>query len=316
MRKKLYLLLTLMLISSVFLISCNNEEKEKQVKIEEQVKIAKEKAVDEKLQAEKKKKEIPTESGKISDFPWDDNKEFLEAQKENDTDILIAGFVTVLEKSTEAERTNIGLAAKTVTGSVVGPGEVFSQNESVGPYTEERGYEEGSGYVGNTIVKSMGGGVCKVATTIYNTAILSDLDIVERYNHSMPVPYVPYGQDAAVAFGSKDLKFKNNTDSPVLIWAQMIDNRVYMGFYGKKKAPEVEWGHETINTTEATTEYKVNSELGEKEENTLVDGMDGKVVESKVIIKDKDGNEKIKELGKSSYLPMKTLIEKGKEENK
>lgn len=312
MRNKTYLLITLMITSSVFLISCNNEEKQKEVKIEEQIKIAKEKAYNEKLEEDKKKNEIPKESQQITEFPWDNDKEFLKAQEENDTDVLIAGFVTVLEKSTEAERTNIGLAAKTVTGSVVEAGEVFSQNEVVGPYTEERGYEEGSGYVGNTIVKSMGGGVCKVATTIYNTAILSDLDIVERYNHSMPVPYVPYGQDAAVAFGSKDLKFKNNTDSPMLIWAKMIDNRVYMGFYGKKKAPEVEWGHETINTTKTTIEYKVNPELGEEEENTLVYGMDGKVVESKIIIKDKEGNEKIKELGKSSYWPMKTLIEKGK----
>jgi len=50
----------------------------------------------------------------------------------------------------------------------------------------------------------------------------------------MPVNYSSYGQDSAVAYGSKDLKFKNTTEFPILIWALAVDNRVYMGFYGKK----------------------------------------------------------------------------------
>lgn len=311
--KKRYLLIALVLTSSISLISCNSktEEKEDNTKIKESVADSKENKP--KVEKEVKKEiVVPEKSQTITEFPWDDDKDFKEAQEENNTDVLIAGFCTVLEKSTEAERTNIGLAAKSVTGIVIEPGEVFSQNQSIGPYTEDKGYEEGSGYVGNKIVKSMGGGVCKVASTLYNTAIASDLDIVERYNHSMPVPYVPYGQDAAVAFGSKDLKFKNNTDNPILIWAKMIDNRIYMGFYGKEKGPEINWEHTTINKTEAPTEYKINPELKEGEENVLVEGMHGELVESKVIIKDKDGNEKIKELGKSSYLPMTHLIEKNK----
>lgn len=311
--KKTYLLLTLVLTSSISLISCNSksEEKEDNTKIEESISDSKDNKP--KIEKEEKKEEkLPEVSQTITEFPWDGENEFKEAQLKNDTDVLIAGFCTVLEKSTEAERTNIGLAAKSVTGIVIEPGEVFSQNQAIGPYTEDKGYKEGSGYVGNKIVKSMGGGVCKVASTLYNTAIASDLDIVERYNHSMPVPYVPYGQDAAVAFGSKDLKFKNNTDHPILIWAKMIDNRIYMGFYGKEKGPEVKWEHKTINKTEAPTEYKINPELEDGEENVLVEGMHGELVESKVIIKDKDGNEEIKDLGKSSYLPMTHLIEKNK----
>lgn len=313
MKKKTNLLLSLLLISLISLmalISCSNDNKEDNPKIEEDIskdtKNMKSKEENQKLEKEK----LPEKSQTISKFPWDKDEDFKNAKKENDTDVLIAGFCTVLEKSTEEERNNINLAASTVTGTVVGPGEVFSQNEIVGPYTEEKGYEEGSGYIGNKVVKSMGGGVCKVATTLYNTSIASNLEIVERHNHSMPVPYVPYGQDAAVAFGHKDLRFKNNTDAPILIWAKLIDNRVYMGFYGKEKAPEITWEHETLSETETTTEYKSNPELEKGEENILVNGMDGKVVDSLVKIKDKNGKEEIKELGKSVYLPMTNLIER------
>ena len=312
MNKRINQILVVVLIGSILLVvgvnKSKNKDKNDNVKIEDNV--LKNDKENEKDTEEKKEAKLPEVSQPVTEFPWDDEADFKKAQDENNADVLIAGFCTVLEKSTAEERTNIGLAASTVTGTVVAPGEVFSQNDTVGPYTEERGYEEGSGYVGNTIVKSMGGGVCKVATTLYNTAIFSDLDIVERYNHSMPVPYVPYGQDAAVAFGSKDFRFKNNTDDNILIWSRMIDNRVYMGFYGKEKAPEMKWEHETINETQAPTEYKVNPKLKEGEENTLVNGMDGKTVNSSIVIKDKDGSEKIKELGKSSYLPMTNLIEK------
>lgn len=312
MKKRIYLLLTLILTSSVFLISCSNENKNKR---QETNNIKQEDIEASKLKVEEvkeKKVEVPAVSKQITEFPWDDDSEVKLAQEKNNASVLIAGFCTVLEKSTAEERNNIGLAATSVSGTTIEPGQVFSQNVTAGPYTEDRGYQEGSGYIGSQVVKSMGGGVCKVATTLYNTAVLSDLEIVERYNHSMPVPYVPYGQDAAVAFGSKDLRFKNNTQAPILVWAKLIDNRLYMAFYGKESGPEVKWKHETLSKTQSPTEYKVNPELQEGEEKTVVKGMDGQVVESNVIVRDKDGNESMKDRGKSSYLPMSTVIEKNK----
>lgn len=307
MRKKTSLLLALILTGSVALISCSSDNEEENIKIEDDV--SKDTNSEQSKQEDQKEK-LPEKSQPVTEFPWDDDKDFKDAKEKNDTDVLIAGFCTVLEKSTPEERTNIDLAASTVTETVIDSGKIFSQNETVGPYTEEKGYKEGSGYVGNEVVKGTGGGVCKVATTLYNTSIVSDLDIVERYNHSMPVPYVPYGQDAAVAYGHKDFIFKNNTENPVLIWTKFIDNRVYMGFYGKEEAPDIEWEHETLSETETTTEYEYNPELDDGEENILVDGMDGRVVDSVVKIKDKDGKQKVKELGKSTYLPMTNLIEK------
>ena len=228
---------------------------------------------------------------------------------ENDTDVLIAGFVTVSEDYSDDEKENIRLAASMISGTVLQPGEVFSQNETAGPYTEDRGYLEGENYVGGQVVKDFGGGVCNVATTLYNTSIAADVEIVERHNHSMPVPYVPYGQDAAVAYGYKDFKFKNSTDHPLLIWTELVDNRLYMAFYGKEPGPEIKWIHETVSETEATTVYKTNPELDEGVENILVKGLDGKVVDSMLEVKYPDGEVELRDLGRSAYNPLNTLIE-------
>ena len=152
--------------------------------------------------------------------------------------------------------------------------------------------------------------MCKISSTLYNVSILSDLEIVERHNHSMPVPYVPYGQDATVAYGGKDFKFKNNTDFPILIWAKGIDNRLYMGIYGSEEPPEVEWQHNISNLVEAPRYYKENPQLKEGEEKVIVEGMDGATVESSLIIRDKNGEVKTKKLRSSYYIPMPYVIER------
>lgn len=207
------------------------------------------------------------------------------------------------------EEENIRLAAEAINAHLLSPDETFSQNETAGPYTEERGYKEGTGYVNGQAVKDFGGGVCRVATTLYNTAIKSNLEIIERHNHSMPVPYVPYGQDAAVAYGYKDFKFKNSTENPLLIWTELVDNRLYIGFYGNEQAPEINWEYEVLSETETSTEYIKNTELEDSEENILVEGMDGKVVHSKVRIKDVNNSDDIRDLGNSNYAPLKHIIE-------
>lgn len=211
--------------------------------------------------------ELPEESQQISELPWEEEEDFKAAQSENGTSVLIAGFVTVSDNYTDDERENINIAANTISGTVLQVDEIFSQNETAGPYSLDKGYLEGEMYIGGEVATGVGGGVCNVSTTLYNTSIVSNLEIVERHNHSMPVPYVPYGQDAAVATGYKDFKFKNNTADPLLIWAELIDNRLYMGFYGKEEAPKIVWEHETLSETETSTQYTVNDELDEGEEN-------------------------------------------------
>ncbi len=257
---------------------------------------------------EKQKKEI--KSGAITKLPWENDGAFKKAKKENNTPILMAAYRTVLKDPLPGEEYNVHLAARMLAGIVINPGEMFSQNQKIGPYVESRGFKEGPTYAGTRLITTVGGGVCKIASTLYNVAILSNLEIIERHNHNMPVPYVPYGQDATVAYGGKDIKFKNNTSSPMLIWAQGIGNTLYMGFYGSSKPPKVEWHHEVLNVQKAPKIYKKNFELPKGTEKIILEGMDGGVIKSWVTIKNSDGTSTTKQLGNSYYNPMPYIIEK------
>src|SRR5690606_36684264 len=116
---------------------------------------------------------------------------------------------------------------------------------------------------------------------------------------SMPVNYVPYGQDATVAYGVKDFRFKNTTDSPILIWSEMIGNRLYMGFYGTEKPPKVEWNHEVSNIVEPYIKYIKNEKLTPGQSQTVLEGMKGATVKSTITITYRDGHYIIKNMGTS-----------------
>ncbi|MGI6752178.1 MAG: VanW family protein [Anaerovoracaceae bacterium] len=251
----------------------------------------------------------PSISGIIYNLPWDDDAKFLISQKENNSPVLMAAYCTVFNDPSPDEESNVKLAADYLSGSIISPGEVFSQNEKLGPYTEEKGYKAGQSYLGSSITKTVGGGVCKVATTLYNVSVAAGLEVVERYNHFMPVSYVPHGQDATVSYGSKDLKFRNNTEEPILIWAKGIGNKLYIAFYGKKEPPDVEWGHQILNRIEAPKDYVTNTALPKGEERIIVEGADGLAVESWITFTYADGKKEIKSMGISQYWPMPYLIE-------
>jgi len=252
-------------------------------------------------------------SGPETNFPWDFELEFIKAKEDNNTPILMGGYRTVLKDPLPGEELNVHLAAKMLSGTIIMPGQVFSQNKTIGPYTEEKGFKKGPTYIGSKLSTTIGGGVCKIASTLYNVTVLSNLEVIERHNHSMPVPYVPYGQDATVSYGAKDYKFKNNTDHPVMIWAQGIENILYMGFYGSDVPPSITWNHEVLEVRKADKIYNINSDLPYGNEKIITEGMDGAVIKSNIIIQDNDGKTTYKNMGTSNYIPFPFLVEKSSE---
>ena len=253
--------------------------------------------------------DIPEKSSQIYNFPWRNDEDFLDSKVKYNTPILMAGFCAVLKNPLPGEEFNVNLAAQSINRKVIRPNKVFSQNSTIGPYNENNGYKVGATYVGGKIVMDTGGGVCKIATTLYNLVVLSNLEIVERYYHSMPINYVPYGQDATVAYGIKDFKFKNTTDGNILIWSELIGNRLYMAFYGTEHPPEITWSHEINNIIKPSIKYVKNENLNNGEMKTIIQGLDGATVKSKIQIKYNDGTIKIKDMGISQYEPLPELIE-------
>lgn len=253
----------------------------------------------------------PARSGQTVSVPWENDPSFKAVLSANNCTLLMAAYKTVLKDPLPGEEENVRLAARYISGTILKPGEMFSQNMKAGPYTQDRGYQKGPTYIGTQLTSTIGGGVCKIASTLYNVTVLSNLQVAERHFHSMPVPYVPYGQDATVSYGVKDFKFCNNTPYPLLIWAQGIENRLYIAFYGNQKPPRVEWHHEMQKIFPASKIYRTNPGLPRGTERMVLEGMDGGIVNSWVTIQNPDGTSGIKLFGKSCYNPMAYIIEIG-----
>lgn len=115
--------------------------------------------------------------------------------------------------------TNLRLAANKINGTVLMPGETFSYNTIVGERTIAAGYRNAAIYENGQVIDGLGGGICQVSTTLYNSVLKTDLEVVERTNHMFLATYAPGGLDATVAYGSLDFKFKNNRNYPIKIIA-------------------------------------------------------------------------------------------------
>ncbi|MCL2677951.1 MAG: VanW family protein, partial [Clostridiales bacterium] len=118
---------------------------------------------------------------------------------------IIATFTTHYDASQTNRANNLELAAKTLDCTLVLPGEVFSFNETVGPRTTAAGYREAPIIRDKKLTPGIGGGVCQVATTLFNTALEAGMPVVERFPHTLRVSYVPEGRDASVSYGVKDM---------------------------------------------------------------------------------------------------------------
>jgi vancomycin resistance protein YoaR len=126
---------------------------------------------------------------------------------------------TAESSSNSGRKNNLKLACQAVNGIILNPGETFDYNTTLGKRTSERGYKPANAYVNGETVQTIGGGICQVSSTIYYCALMADLEIVTRRNHSYPSSYIPLGMDATVSWGGPEFKFRNNTDYPIKIVA-------------------------------------------------------------------------------------------------
>lgn len=214
---------------------------------------------------------------------------------------LLATFSTRFDGSNYNRNTNIKLAAKKVNGTVILPGEKFSFNTIVGSRTIEAGFKEGTAYVGGKVVPDVGGGVCQVSSTIYNTALLANMQIVERSNHMFTTGYVAASRDATVYYGSLDFVFKNSRKYPIKMVASANGGVCKVSIYGIKEEKEYEVIIQSKITSyiNPTTIYKEDPTLEEGKEiveQTAITGcrsegykilkLNGKIVSQTLLSKD------------------------------
>lgn len=152
----------------------------------------------------------------------------------------VSTFTTSFNPFNTERTANVKIAAQAINKSVILPGEEFSFNKVVGPRSKETGYKEALVIQNNLFIPGIGGGVCQVASTLYNNLLISNLKVVERRRHSLPVPYVSPGLDATVAYDLVDLRFRNNYEFPIIIRSHTTSNSLFIGLLGDiSKVPQV-----------------------------------------------------------------------------
>lgn len=152
---------------------------------------------------------------------------------------------------------NVELAMSKINGSYVAPGETFSFNRAVGPTTLDSGFQWGFGFStgsgGSKVVPSVAGGICQVATTVFQPIFLAGYEIDERHWHMFPMANYRvngyWGLDATVDGESNlDMKFLNDTDHGLLILAQTTsDRRAVVTLVGTKPNWKVQVSPEQLS---------------------------------------------------------------------
>ena len=175
---------------------------------------------------------------------------------------VLGTFTTTFPLNSAGRTQNVTRGCESINGSVVYPGEEFSADAAMRPYTEDNGYALAASYSNGTTVESFGGGICQVSTTLYNAVIRAELEVTARFNHSMTVGYVDLSADAAIAGDYKDFKFVNNSDAPIYIEGSCSGGVLTFTVYGEETRPanrQVSFESETLETINPEVQYNVTS---------------------------------------------------------
>ena len=148
---------------------------------------------------------------------------------------VVAEYSTNFSSGNRPRSNNIRLASEKLNGIVIMPGEKMGFNETVGERTVKGGYKVAGVYINGKHDTGIGGGICQVSTTLYNATLFANLKVLERTNHSMPVPYVPLGRDATVNYGAQNLVIENSTTAPIVVASQYQPGKLTFRILGKKE---------------------------------------------------------------------------------
>lgn len=213
----------------------------------------------------------------------------------------LAIFTTRYDVSDVDRSTNLQIACQKINGKVVLQGETFSYNQTLGPRTIAAGYKNGKVYEGGEVVDGIGGGICQISSTLYNTVLMANLEVIERRNHQFVTSYVPAGRDATVVYGVTDFKFKNTRQYPVKIIASAKNGIATVSMYGIKEENEYTFSFNTkiIANIPFTTKYQENATMdvgtekikqkganGSKTETYITKMLNGKVVSTTLLSRD------------------------------
>jgi vancomycin resistance protein YoaR len=132
-------------------------------------------------------------------------------------EVVVASYTTRFNSGVAGRSINIALSASAINNVILGAGDSFSFNTTVGPSDAEHGYQPAPEALDGKLVDGIGGGICQTSSTLYNAIDQLAVSYIEKHHHSLHVGYVPTGRDATVSYGGYDFRFKNTTGVPLMI---------------------------------------------------------------------------------------------------
>jgi len=142
-----------------------------------------------------------------------------------------SGFSTSLANRSAVQRRNAAIAGQALDNAIIPPGGIFSFNELVGARDRAKGFVPAPHLNSSgTLDDAPGGGICQLASTIYNAGLLAGMKIIERHPHSRAVAHVPPGRDATISSWRKDLKMRNPFPHPLMLRISTNDDRLTASF--------------------------------------------------------------------------------------
>lgn len=226
---------------------------------------------------------------------------------------ILGTFSTTYNTSNQNRITNLKLASEKIDGTIILPGETFSYNKVVGERTIAKGYKEAAVYAGGKVVDGIGGGICQLSSTLYNSVLYANLEITSRSNHRFLTSYVTAGRDATVSWGTIDFCFKNTRSYPIKITSEVKNGVVTTSIYGIREEKEYEVVIES-KVTEVipySTKYVKDSTLKEEEEEIVQYGANGAKSETYKIVKYNGIVISREQISSDIYSPLERIVKKG-----
>jgi vancomycin resistance protein YoaR len=230
--------------------------------------------------------------------------------------VVVASFATSLRGRTPDQVVNMRRAASVLDGVMLQAGQTFSMERALGPITAEAGYRPALAIRDGEPAEEDGGGICQVASTLYNAALRADLAIIERQRHVWPVHSVPPGLDCGFAAGHLDLKFRNTTDQPLLLRVTADDHHLLCRFIGDSPvvggdgaAPETVRIERVVRAVlPAESVVRATARLKRGQQRVAQRGRPGWEVEVWRIVSRKSGPEQRQLISRDRYAPVNRVL--------
>ncbi len=152
----------------------------------------------------------------------------------------------------ENKAINIGIAGKSINGTVINPGETFSFCRTVGKPTKRKGFKDGRIIRNNKLIPGVGGGLCNLANYIHLLVLQTPLKVTEFHTHSDALApdegeRHPLAAGTAAGYNYIDFRFKNTTDQKIQLFVRTEGEMMYVELKSEREFPYdyelIEEGH-------------------------------------------------------------------------